>query len=99
MLLLFFVDKLPALYAVPDYGNRSSDFKIITNNDVLAINTSNMLTIKNGVYLTMGSSGGKLNSYGFPIWRNFSNYAFYNSFDTSSGLVFVTGSEGMVILY
>lgn len=99
MLLLYFVDKLPALYAVPDFGNRSSDLIIITNNDVLAMNTSNMLTIKNGFYLTMGSSGGKLNSYGFPIWWNYSNFDFNNSFDTSSGLVFVTGSEGMVILY
>lgn len=96
-----FVDKLPALYTVPDVGNNSSGFMIITNNNELAFDTSNMVNMSDGFYLTMESSGGKLGwySYGFPKWMNNSYYYIYNSYDTSIGFVFITKSEGNVILY
>lgn len=99
-----FVDKLPALYTVPDVGNNSSGFMIITNNNALSFDTSNMvysLNISDGFYLTMQSSGGKLAPYfyGFPKWMNNSYYNIYNNYDTSMGFVFITKSEGNVILY
>lgn len=99
----YYVDKLPAFYAVPEVGNNSSDFLIITDNDALVNNTSNMVPMNSGFYLTMESHSGQLVSYsynGVPSkWANNSYYYLYSYGDSSCGFVFITESAGKVILY
>nr|XP_034315310.1 uncharacterized protein LOC117685140 [Crassostrea gigas] len=59
---------LPAVYAVCSSKNCSSNFIIITNNDMFD-NTSNVITIKRGFYLELQSYGGSF-VFLFPRWMN-----------------------------
>ena len=75
---------------------------IITDNDALVNNISNMVPMNNGFYLILESHGGQLFSYNYGVptkWTNNSYYYIYNYGDSSLGFVFLTESAGKVILY
>lgn len=94
---------MPALYIVPNFENLSSNLTIITDNNVLAFNTSDMVTctMENGFYLLMDSNRDQLMTYkdGYPKWMNRTNFPIFNYDNTSLGFVFITESEGRAILF
>lgn len=65
---LYVLEYLAAIYAICSSKNCSSDFNIITNNDMFD-NTSNVITIKRGFYLQLQSYGGSF-VFLFPRWMN-----------------------------